>query len=482
MTPSQALDEARRNPLAFISLVMQRPIGPIHALLVSYLLDERDCYCELPRGHGKTTTGALTCAWLLGHYPHLRVKILGSTDGEASKTAGMIREIIESDRYRAVFPHTRIKPLDTSKAKWRLVGAREGARDATVEAMGVMGRAGGRFDLLWTDDISDLRNAVLIPAERDKVKEAYNSNWMPMRDIASGGPFVPRVWNTATPYHTDDITGDLRRIHRDSGTMLRLPCRVEGGQRVSPWPEIFGTEALDAQYNRMGAMAYARAYELVPLSSDLLIFRPEWFGYYKPAEAPRVSRTVAAIDWGYGRAEQSRASPDYSVCIVGEIDYDRNLYLTDVLRVREAFPTFARMVGSLLERRGVSVVMAEANGPQRGIFDQFTTMTNFPTVAVERQHDKHLRAAASQPFVQSGKLKFPTDDTGKILPSFQPVLDEMTAFPAAAHDDTVDVVVDLCAEATRGSLTKTDLAAVRIAKPDPSAFFKQVRAKRPLFG
>jgi len=128
------------------------------------------------------------------------------------------------------------------------------------------------------------------------------------------------------------------------------------------------------------------------------------------------------------------------------------------------------------------VVMAEANGPQRGIFDQFTTMTNFPTVAVERQHDKHLRAAASQPFVQSGKLKFPTDDTGKILPSFQPVLDEMTAFPAAAHDDTVDVVVDLCAEATRGSLTKTDLAATRIAKPDPSAFFKQVRAKRPLFG
>jgi predicted phage terminase large subunit-like protein len=482
MNPKQAIEQAQSNPLAFIALVLGRPIGAIHARLVSYLLDDKDCYAELPRGHGKTTTGALTLSWLLGHYPHLRVKILGSTDTEAAKTAAMIREIIESDRYRTVFPHIKIRSLDKSKQRWRLEGARMGARDATIESMGVMGRAGGRFDILWTDDISDLRNSVLIPAERDKVKEAYNSNWLPMRDLASGGTFCPRVWNTATPYHTDDITGDLRRIHTEAGTALRLPCHINNGIRVSPWPEVFGHEQLTAQYHRMGAMAYARAYELIPLSSDLLIFRPEWFGYYKPNEAPKHTRTIAGIDWGYGKSEQSGSQPDYSVCIVGEIDHERRLYITDLMRVRESFPTFAKMAAGMLDRRGVSVVLAEGNGPQRGIFDQFGTITKFPMVLVPRHTDKHLRAAGAQPFVQAGKLMFPTDESGKVLPAFQPIIDEMTAFPASAHDDTVDVIVDLCAEAIRGSLSSGDRGASRITRHDATKFFAQTKAKRPMFG
>lgn len=456
MTPEQAIQQARVNPLAFNALILGREIGNIHASLLSVLLDTKDCYAELPRGHGKTTTGANCIAWLLGHYPTLRIKIVGSTDPEAAKTSGMIREIIESERYRAVFPHIRIRAGDNSRSAWRLSASARGTRDATVEALGIMGRAGGRFDILWTDDISDLRNAVLIPAEREKVKEAYYSNWMPMRDIASKGPFLPRVWNTATPYHTDDITADFRREHGAQGTMLRMPCTVKDGRRVSPWSDVFTSEQLDNQYRKMGAMAYARAYELVPLSSDLLIYRPEWFGYYKQSELPLATRTIAAIDWGYGKQEQDRAHPDYSVCIVGEIDSQRNLYVTDVMRVRESFPTFAKMASQLLDRRGVSVVLAEGNGPQRGIFDQFGTITNFPMVSVERTKDKHIRAAGSQPFVQGGKLKFPTDVSGKLLPSFQPVMDELLAFPAGAHDDCVDVIVDMCSEAVRGSLGASD--------------------------
>lgn len=482
MTPEQAINEARRNPLAFNALIMGRPIGAMHARLISYLIDNKDCYAELPRGHGKTTTGALVISWLLGHYPSLRIKIVGSTDPESAKTAGMIREIVESDRYKAVFPHIRIRKGDTSKANWRLTLATRGNRDPTVEALGIMGRAGGRFDILWTDDISDLRNAVLIPAERAKVKEAYYSNWMPMRDIASTGPFKPRVWNTATPYHTDDITADLRRVHAESETMLRLPCVVDNGLRVSPWSEVFRHEELTEQYRKMGAMAYGRAYELVPLSSDLLIFRPEWFGYYRSDQVPNITRTIAAIDWGYGKQQQSGSQPDYSVCIVGEVDSNKDLYLTDCLRVRETFPSFARMAKELLERRGVSVVLAEGNGPQRGIYDQFRTITNFPMISVERTKDKHIRAAAVQPFVQDGKLKFPTDSDGRMLSAFQPVFEEMVSFPAAAHDDTVDVVSDLCSEAVRGSLSRADSQVSRFEKPDAlSQMFGARSPRRPFF-
>jgi hypothetical protein len=112
------------------------------------------------------------------------------------------------------------------------------------------------------------------------------------------------------------------------------------------------------------------------------------------------------------------------------------------------------------------VVLAEANGPQRGIYDQFAEITRQPLVSVARTTDKHMRAAAAQPFVQAGKLMFPTDERGTVLPAFQPVIDELLAFPAGAHDDTVDTVVDLCGEATRGSLSTADMRVERIERPD----------------
>jgi hypothetical protein len=69
-----------------------------------------------------------------------------------------------------------------------------------------------------------------------------------------------------------------------------------------------------------------------------------------------------------------------------------------------------------------------------------------------------------------------------VLPAFQPVLDEMLAFPAGSHDDTVDCVVDLCAEAVRGTLTAADMTTSRIAKPDAvSRLFGKRDVKRPFF-
>jgi predicted phage terminase large subunit-like protein len=149
--------------------------------------------------------------------------------------------------------------------------------------------------------------------------------------------------------------------------------------------------------------------------------------------------------------------------------------------VRESFPVFAKQAASLLSRRGASAVLAEANGPQKGIFDQFRDMTSQPMVAVERTTDKHIRAAGAQPFVEQGRLMFPTDEAGKVLPSFQPVIDELLAFPAGSHDDTVDAVVDLCGEAVRGTLTRDEKAAKRIEKPDAIGRLFGARAPRKPF-
>lgn len=475
LTPEQAVAAARENPAAFIALCLGKSVSELQREMLHHALVHHSWYAEIPRGHAKTSTFAYLVAWWLGVRPDTRFKIISQNDETAGATSRFVRDIIRSPAFRACFPGVTLKPGEDTITAWSVVTAGLAPRrDPSVQASGIFGRTGGRADILWFDDLCDLRNSVLQPALRDQVKEAARNVWLPMLDPAATHPV--RVWRTATPFHVDDLTADWRKECEVDGTLLRRPCKG----LESPWAEFFTPEVLASRRKDMGAMGYARAYELVPLSSDLLIFRPEWVRYYR--EVPAVTRTIAALDWGYGKKAQERDDPDYSVCIVGEVDGTRNLHLTDILRVREPFPVFAKMAAELLSRRGVSVVLAEANGPQKGIFDQFREMSTQPMLAVERTSDKHIRAAGAQPFVEQGKLLFPADGTGKVLPAFQPVLDEMLAFPAGAHDDTVDVVVDLCGEAVRGSLTRGDLKPSRIEKPDAiGRMFAARQPKRPFF-
>lgn len=477
MTPEQAVEAARGNPAAFLALCMGRPVSELQQSMLAHALANYRWYQEIPRGHAKTSTFAHLVAWWIGVRPESRIKVISQTDDHATATTRFIREIVRGPIFRACFPTVTTKPGEDAVTAWSVSAPGLGARrDPTVQGVGIFGRTGGRADVLWFDDICDLRNSVLQPALRAQVKEAYANIWLPMLDPSA--EHEPRLWRTATPFHTDDLTADWRRETELDGALLRCPCR--GLQ--SPWPEVFTPDVLEGARKAMGAMAYARAYELVPLSSDLLVFRPEWIKHYAPKELPAVTRTIAAIDWGYGKQAQDRDDPDYSVCIVGEVDGNRNLYLTDILRVREAFPVFAQQAAALLSRRGASVVLAEANGPQRGIFDQFASMTSQPMLAMDRVKDKHLRAAGSQPFVEQGKLLFPVDESGKVSLTFQPVLDEMLAFPAGSHDDSVDCVVDLCAEAVRGSLTSGDLRPTRIERPDAiGRMFSKTAPKRAFF-
>jgi predicted phage terminase large subunit-like protein len=472
------LESARENPLAFTALALGRSVSDIQRELVHMALTNHSWYGEIPRGHAKTTTMSFTTAWWLGVRPATRFKIVSQNDEAAGSTTKFVQGIVRSDAFRAVFPTVKIKAGEEAVTSWSVTAPGLPARrDPSIQGSGVFGRTGGRADVLWLDDICDLRNAVLQPSLRSQIKEAVANIWMPMLDPSAEYP--SRVWKTATPFHTDDITADWRRQHERDNTLLRMPCV----NLTSPWPDVFTEDYLRQKREEMGPMAYARAYELIPLSSDLMVFQPSWMQYYRNGEIPINTRTIAAIDWGYGKKEQERGDPDYSVCIVGEVDAQRRLYLTDILRVREPFPVFARMAAELLHRRGASVVLAEANGPQKGIFDQFREITKQPMVSVERTKDKHLRAAGAQPFVASGKMFFPSDNDGRIQPSFQAVQDELLAFPAGSHDDTVDVVVDLCSEAVRGSLSSGDTKVNRIEKQDAiGRMFGNGPVRKPFFG
>ena len=428
----------RQSPNVFADCVMGFKQGDIHKRMQQHLGDHRNCYIEYPRGHGKTAQMTLRVAWEIGNDPTVRIKYIQQSDVEAKKTTGLIKAIIEGDFFKMVFPEIEPDMEMWCKADFKIKTPKY-QRDATCEAKPIFGRAGGRADILIADDICDLRNAIQQAALRDQVKEFWNTNWLPMRDFTRDEK--PRTWKVGTCYHADDITADWRRMHRDDGALLRLP--VVGFK--SPWSEMISEEELEAIRKEIGPFAFARSYELQPVTSDLIVFNPEWIRDSIYRDIPDWQRDngvmVAAIDFAFTVKKQD-GDPDWSVCIIAWKDRKGELWLKDIIRQRSTFPDFARVATKAMEASGVVQAVAEANGPQRGLVQQMQTDCSVPIRPLNRDKDKITRASERQGFVESGKLHLPEAD-GTVRSDFRVVFDEMTTFPVGGHDDTVDAVIDL---------------------------------------
>ncbi|QDP54711.1 MAG: putative terminase large subunit [Prokaryotic dsDNA virus sp.] len=426
----------RASPIWFCTYVIGFSQAKLHKRLNGHLSEFDNCYIELPRGHGKTSQMAARCAWEIGRNPNVRIKYIQQSDRDASKTTALVKNIIESPKFQAVFPN--ITPV---KDFWGntdfKVHCDSWQRDSTMEAKGIFGRAGGRADILIADDICDLRNSVQQPSLREQVKDFWNNNWLPMRDFTAGKE--PKTWKIGTCYHVDDITADWRKQHQDDGGLLRIP--VDGFD--SPWPEEITPELLQEIRDEIGPVAYGRAYELLPISAETMIFSGDWLNSssYDPSTRPENGEMVAAFDFAFSES-RSGGDPDYSVCLIAWLGFDNHLYLVDMLRVRATFPDFSRRALGLCHHHGVVRAIGEANGPQKGLVQQMNEASRFPIMPAKRTTDKVTRAAARQAFVEGGRLHFPSNKS-IILPAFEPLFDEMTTFPIAAHDDTVDACIDL---------------------------------------
>lgn len=450
LTPDHAwlviVEAARKSPNVFIEYVLGMKQARLHKRMQRLWSASGDTYCEVPRGHGKTVQVAARLSHEVGVDPSIRIKLVQQTDTDATKTTRMIRSIVDSERFRDVFPYVRIDKSESAASAFRVVDTRDRggiiSRDPTVEAKGIFGNAGGRADILVGDDVCDLKNSIQKPALREQVKDFWANNWLPMRD--SSGGRKPRTIKVGTPYHVDDITAQWRRFHGERGTLYREPVVGVDG----PWPEGKSPEYLAEERELMGPIAYGRAYELNPVSSEMLVFNAEWLddAMYEELPAHNSSdghgRMVAAIDFAFSD-KKAQGDPDWSVCLIGYATKKGHLYVTKMIRVRATFPDFTRQAIRACVAAGVTQAKAEGNGPQKGLVQQFNMDAPFPVVPVNRDTDKLTRATQRQAFVEGGRLHLLSTTGGRVCKQLEPLYDEMTTFPAGNHDDTVDAALDL---------------------------------------
>jgi hypothetical protein len=253
---------------AFVEAVMVDEGGddveqaPIHASWIAHVLwcHERGVgpVVLAPWGHGKSVN--LICAltaWMLAIDPSLMVRIVTNSDENAKGRMRLIRAIMESERYTLLFPHVTFlrKATDETLHLDRPRGGLSANPSVIASTIG-SSRAGPRCNVLLIDDVADLENSVLRPADRAKVaqsvKGSAKSRLIP-RKTNERRPFYGLCSQIGTRWHEEDWWGETLRsgaycvlVQAVTADNSAIACAVTGSKRVlDVYPPIALTSRRD---------------------------------------------------------------------------------------------------------------------------------------------------------------------------------------------------------------------------------------------
>ncbi len=225
-----------------------------------------------PPGHAKTTSMRGQVVFEIGQNPCLRCLLLYDTRDKARKEVGLLRIILRSGRFRALYPEVRVlgrvDEKESSTLRFTVVRPNEFSREPTIEGASILGRINGNgYDRIFGDDVCPEGVRRHTCTRRD-----INETWVSVVEERVRGE-RPRIRLIATPWHEQDVTGVIMR-QVEQGEMKDWKIAVDqfrikddaAGRPIPIWNR-FSSEYLSSKRARMGS-SYDLVYRLRPRGSD----------------------------------------------------------------------------------------------------------------------------------------------------------------------------------------------------------------------
>lgn len=417
--------------------------------------ERRICISAPPRSGKTFLTSKFFILWMLRKHPEWKIGIISHDRVLAGQWAGEIRTMIEEMPELGI----RLAPDGGGKTMWE---TREGGG---VYSTGTRGALTGRgFNVLVVDDpvkgYVDANSAAL----RDTLW-----NWW-LTDCRTRMEPPSLVVVCATRFHYDDFIGrllsDAYAGDPNEWTVINLPALARAGDAlgreageplISPLYEETKEQAKarwEATLREVGSKSFEALYQGRPLPDDGVVFQPDWIKFWTtiPEHVTADGRTILldpgmdlntalwADSWDLTFGEDGDFVVGQRWAALGD-----ERYLIDQQRGRWAFVAqVQRMVGwvtrgphnkygDFVTRR---LVEKKANGAAAldVLKDKVRGLT-----PITPNTSKELRAEVVAPQFEAGLVYFPDP----LMPGYEwvlPTIEEITQFPAAKHDDTVDAM------------------------------------------
>lgn len=406
----------------------------------------------MPPQEGKSQRVSRTFpVWLLMRNPDLRIAVVSYADRLARRWGRAVKNDIVGN------PELGLKVRrDTSAAnEWQLEGHEGG-----MITVGIGGGLTGRpVDVLIIDDpFEDMQQA-----ESETFRENAKEWWRTTGSTRlSEGAMVVLI---QTRWHEDDLAGWFLAENGEDWRHVNVPAVADHspekgetdvlGREVGEWMVSARGRSVKGWEKRRrdaGSRGFAAMYQGRPSPGEGGIIKRAWWQYYTTPRAVRQEDGTWHVPGGV-RVLQSWdltfKDTKGSDWVVGQVwAYAKTkAWLLDEVRARADFPATCQLIRQTTAKwpqATQKLVEDKANGP--AVIAQLRKEIG-GIVAVSPKDSKEARVHAVTPFIQAGDVEIPAPSLAPWIGDF---VEEMSAFPNAAHDDRVDTMSQALGEMLLG--------------------------------
>lgn len=430
-------------------------------------------------------------AWHLGHNPSHEIIAASYAQSLPMQFSRKIKNLIQEDAYKAMFPETRLDPNAQATEGWYTT--KGGCYIPAGVGLGISGK--GAHVLVIDDPIKDMQEA-----DSDVVRQTVWDWWDSTAEtrVAPGGGVlgIQTRWNdddwsgrllsqeadalreiedqrnelleligmTKDEMRREDLRYQLKEVDDSVADVVRwdvlsLPALAEqnefvdeqgnlyyepttGAKQVRKQGQALHPERYDENFFRRKRKSsqpriWSALFQQNPVPESGVYFTTDMFRY-EPVVANYSSWNVyAAWDLAIGQKHTN----DWTVGVIGAHDFDDRIHILNVVRVRtkdiagvvfgtcKAYKQQLQLVGLEQGQIQMSIMpnLEKLMSEDRWYFSLDETLK--PVT------DKMARARPAQAWMQQGRILLPANQ-----PWVEPFKHELLRFPGGTYDDQVDAL------------------------------------------
>jgi predicted phage terminase large subunit-like protein len=405
---------------------------------------------NMPPRHTKSEFASyLLPSWFLGNFPSKKIIQTSHTAELAVGFGRKVRNLVDSDRYKDIFPDVALQADSKAAGRWATNYAGE------YFAIGVGGAVTGKgADLLIIDDPHSEQEATLAevnPEIYDKTYEWYTSG--PRQRLQPGGAIVVVM----TRWSKKDLTGQvLKAAAQRSGEeweVIEFPAILPSGNPL--WPQFWKLDELEALRQELPNSKWQAQYQQQPTSDVSAIVKREWWRTWESDRPPSCEYIIQSWDTAFLKTQRS----DYSACTTWGIfsqpdDTGRdqiNIILLDAIKERMEFPELKQRAMEEYKNWKPDSLIVEAKAAGSPLIFELRAM-GIPVqeYTPSKGNDKIARLNAVADLFASGRVWVPNTHWAEEL------VEEVASFPSGEHDDLTDSMTQALLRFRRGGFIRLD--------------------------
>ena len=380
-------------------------------------------------------------AWMMGRVPRMKIIQATHTTELAVNFGRKVKNLIEADEYREVFPDVKLAVDSKASGRW------DTNKGGMYYAVGVGSNLAGRGgDLVIIDDPHSEQTAMSANGF-DDAWDWYTGG--PRQRLQPGGSIVL----VQTRWSEKDMTGQLLRSMAkdplaDQWEVVELPAIFENGDPC--WPEYWSLEDITAVKASIPASKWNAQYQQNPTGEENAIIPREQWKRWDKAVVPQLEFVIQSYDTAFSKRETA----DYSAITTWGVFYPDgdgipNLILLDSKKGRWDFPELKQIAFEQYGYWDPDTVIIEAKASGMPLTQELR-QTGIPVVnfTPSKGADKVTRVHAVSPLFEAGMVWAPDEVFAEEL------IEEVAAFPNGEYDDLVDSMTQALMRYRQGNFVR----------------------------